>query len=82
MMCPLPISPSTFSTGTLQSLRMSGQVDEPRMPILFSSAPTEKPGKFFPTRNAVNFSPSTLAKTVNRSAKPALVIHIFSPFRM
>ena len=28
------------------------------------------------------FVPSTLAKTVNRSAKPALVIHIFSPFRM
>ena len=82
MTCPLPISPSRFSTGTLQSLRMSGQVDDPRMPILCSSAPTENPGKVLSTRNAVNFSPSTLAKTVNRSAKPALVIHIFSPFRM
>ena len=30
--------------------------------------------------NAVNCSPSTFAKTMNRSAKPPLVIHIFSPF--
>ena len=29
--------------------------------------------------NAVNCSPSTLAKTMNTSAKPPLVIHIFSP---
>src|SRR5439155_7722383 len=57
------------------------QVEEPRMPILCSSAPTENPGKVRSTKNAVNFSPSTLAKTVNRSAKPALVIHIFSPLR-
>jgi len=50
--------------------------------ILCSSPPIENPGKDFSTRKAVNFSPSILAKTVNRSAKPALVIHIFSPFRM
>src|ERR1035441_8145094 len=80
--CPLPISPSRFSAGTLQSLRMMGHVDDPRMPILCSSAPTEKPGKFLSTRNALNFSPLILAKTVNRSAKPALVIHIFSPLRL
>ena len=80
MMCPLPTSPSTFSTGTWQSLRISGQVLEPRMPSLCSSAPGVKPGKVRSTMNAVNFSPSTLAKTMNRSAKPALVIHIFSPF--
>jgi len=30
---------------------------------------------------AVNFSPSTLAKTVKRSAKPPLVIHAFCPLR-
>ena len=30
--------------------------------------------------NAVNCSPSTFAKTMNTSAKPAFVIHIFSPF--
>jgi hypothetical protein len=59
-----------------------GQVEDPRMPSLCSSPPIEKPGKFLSTRNAVNFSPSILAKTVNRSAKPAFVIHIFSPFRM
>ena len=29
--------------------------------------------------NAVNCSPSTLAKTTKTSAKPPLVIHIFSP---
>src|SRR5664279_1258067 len=81
MMCPLPISPSTFSTGTLHSFRMSGAVEEPRMPIFFSSLPTAKPGKSFSTRKAVNFSPSILAKTVNRSAKWAFVIHIFSPVR-
>jgi hypothetical protein len=45
--------------------------------VLFGA--DEKPGKVRSTMNAVNFSPSTLAKTVNRSAKPALVIHIFSP---
>src|SRR5262245_6756802 len=31
--------------------------------------------------NPENFSPSTLANTVSTSAKPPLVIHIFSPFR-
>ena len=40
-----------------------------------------EPGSPFSIRNAVNFSPSTLTKTVNRSAKPALLIHIFSPLR-
>ena len=39
------------------------------------------PGVLRSTMNAVNFSPSTLANTVNTSAKPALVIHIFSPLR-
>ena len=33
-------------------------------------------------RKAENFSPSILAKTVNTSAKPLLVIHIFSPLSM
>ena len=31
---------------------------------------------------AVNCSPSTFAKTMKRSAKPPLVIHIFSPLSM
>jgi len=38
------------------------------------------PGKARSTRKAENCSPSTLAKTQMRSAKPPLVIHIFSPF--
>ena len=29
----------------------------------------------------MNFSPSTFAKTVKRSAKPALVMNCFVPFR-
>ena len=51
------------------------------MPSLCSSAPTEKPGVSRSTMNAENFSPSILANTVKTSAKPPLVIHIFSPFR-
>ena len=80
MWCPLPISPSTFPTGTWQSLRIRGHVEDPRIPILCSSAPTEKPGNPRSMMNAVNLSPLTLANTMNRSAKPAFVIHIFSPF--
>jgi len=38
---PLPISPRTFSTGTLQSSKMSGVVELPRMP----SAPLGEPGR-------------------------------------
>src|SRR5579883_92736 len=64
----------------VQSERIRGQVDEPRIPSLCSSAPTEKPGVPRSIRNAENFSPLTLAKTVNRSANPLFVIHIFSPF--
>ena len=37
------------------------------------------PGNARSTMNAVNCSPSTLAKTMKTSAKPPLVIHIFSP---
>ena len=52
----LPSSPSRFSTGTLQSLRIRGQVEEPRMPILCSSAPTENPGKAFHQKCAERFA--------------------------
>ena len=38
-----------------------------------------RPGALRSTRNAVNFSPSTLANTVNRSAKPALVMYCLVP---
>src|SRR6202012_6135959 len=79
MWCPLPGSPSRFSTGTLQSLSTMGHVDDPRIPSLCSSWPTVRPGVPVSTRNAENCSPSILAKIVNRSAIPALEIHIFSP---
>ena len=32
-------------------------------------------------KKPVNFSPSTLANTVNRSAKPAFVMYCLVPFR-
>ena len=71
---------------------MSAVVDDPCSPILCSSLPlfTPKPRS---TRNAVNWPLSnpgapvprpsfiTFANTTNRSAKPPLVIHIFSPLR-
>jgi hypothetical protein len=41
--------------------------------------PVDTPGQLRSTIKAVNCSPSTFAKTMKRSAKPPLVIHIFSP---
>ncbi len=74
ILCPWPIVPSTFSIGMVQSSRKSGQVELPRIPSLCSSGPMVSPGAPRSTRKAVNFSPSTLANTVKRSAKPALVM--------
>jgi len=48
--------------------------------VLFGAHGKSRESSF--PRNAENFSPFTFANTVKRSAKPALVIHIFSPFRM
>ena len=76
---PCPIVPSTFSTGTLTLSSISAVVDDPSSPSLISSRPLTTPMPRS-TRKAVNLSPSTLAKMVNRSAKPPLVIHIFWPF--
>src|SRR4029453_9801479 len=56
-----------------------GVVDEPCRPILCSSLPELKPGSPRSTMNAVKCSPSTFAKMMKRSAKPPLLIHIFSP---
>ena len=78
---PLPISPSRFSAGTFTSCRMRGVVDEPWSPILCSFLPLLTPGNARSTMKAVKCSPSTLAKTMKTSAKPPLVIHIFSPLR-
>ena len=87
MRWPLPTSPSRFAAGITQSVRISGQVDDPRMPSLCSSRPTVNPGIPFSTRKAVSFSsfvPGTahFANTVKISAMPAFVIHIFSPFNV
>src|SRR3954470_5708570 len=60
---------------------ISGVVEEPSSPSLCSSLPLLTPGKPRSTMKAENASPSTLAKTMKRSAKPPLVIHIFSPLR-
>ncbi len=54
-------------------------MEEPWSPILCSSFPELTPGNDFSTMNAVNCSPSTFAKTMITSAKPPLLIHIFSP---
>ncbi len=70
--------PSTFSTGTLTLSSISAVVEEPSSPSLISSRPLTTPMPRS-TRKAVNLSPPTFAKMVNRSAKPPLVIHIFCP---
>ena len=76
---PFPISPSRFSAGTRTSCSRSGVVDEPCRPSLCSSFPLDTPANARSTMKAVKRSPSTFANTMNRSAKPPLVIHIFSP---
>ena len=77
--CPRPISPSTFSTGTLASSRITAHVEEPLSPIFRSSGPTLRPGESRSTMNAVNFSPSTFAKMMKTSAEPALVMYCLVP---
>ena len=81
-MWPRPASPSRFSTGTWTLSKKTGVVELPLIPIFFSSAPVDTPGKARSTRKAENCSPSILAKTVKIPALPPLVIHIFWPFRM
>ena len=76
---PSPIAPSTFSTGTGTSSSISAVVDEPSSPSFRSSAPLTTPIARS-TMKAVNFSPSTFAKMVKRSANPPLVIQAFWPF--
>ena len=61
---PLPMSPSRFSFGITASVRMSGRVLLPLIPVFFSSAPRLTPGIPFSTMNAVKCSPSTLAKVM------------------
>ena len=57
------------------------RVEEPLIPSFFSSSPSLTPSKSRSTIKALKSFPSIWAKTMNRSAKPALVIHSFSPLR-
>ena len=50
--------------GITASVRISGRVLLPLMPVFFSSAPRLTPGIPFSTMNAVKCSPSTLAKVM------------------
>ena len=75
--CPCPFSPSRFSTGTFTFSKNTCLVDDPFIPSFFSSAPKVNPGIPFSRMNPVKSLPSILANTMNTSAKPALVIHIF-----
>ncbi len=66
------------------SRRRIAVVDDPFRPILCSSLPLVTPPNARSTMKAVNASPAgstTFAKTMKTSAKPPLVIHIFSPLR-
>ena len=79
---PSPTLPMRFVTGIFASDRMSGVVDDDLIPILCSSLP----GRQFSLRSTTNaenfsFSPSTLAKTMNTSAKLPFEMNIFSPLR-
>ena len=76
---PWPTSPSRFPAGTAAFSRNSDAVEEPRIPILCSSWPTVKPGVARSTMKAVCCSPSTLANTVNTSAKAAFEMNCFAP---
>src|SRR5437773_4508534 len=78
---PSPILPMRLVAGILQSDRINGVVDDDLIPILCSSAPGRQLS-FLSTTNAENlsFSPSTLAKTMNTSAKLPFEMNIFSPF--
>ena len=80
--CPFPTSPSRFSTGTLQSWKYNCTVEEPLIPIFFSSGPWVNPSVPRSTMNPVNLSPSTLANTVYTWANPPLVIQHFCPLRI
>jgi hypothetical protein len=77
----LPISPRTFSTGTLAASKMTEVVEEPWIPSFFSSGPTVTPGKPRSTRKAVKCLRSILAKTVKSVANPPLVMNCLVPSR-
>jgi hypothetical protein len=78
---PPPTVPSTFSSGTTQSSKMSSLMVLARMPIFLVFSSVEKPGKPRSTTNVVMRS-STLAYTMKTSASGALVMSALRPLRM
>ncbi len=81
---PCPTWPTTFSSGTSTSSKVTPRVSEARWPMFHSLRPTETPFQARSTTNAVMppraFSAgSVTASTKYQSATPALVIHIFWP---
>ena len=81
ILCPFPISPSRLSFGILTFSKNTCRVLDPLIPSFISSSPSVSPGVSFSTIKQENSSPSTFAKTMNKSANPAFVIHIFWPFK-
>uniref|UniRef100_A0A6B0UUS0 Putative secreted protein n=1 Tax=Ixodes ricinus TaxID=34613 RepID=A0A6B0UUS0_IXORI len=87
---PSPTWPSTFSTGTGVSSKLTVVVLDALMPIFFSGGPEVTPPKPRSTMNAVMrsfVSPDSIftgvcANTVKTSAMPPLLIHILPPLRM
>src|SRR3954447_9069724 len=80
-----PSTPSTDDAGTRQSVSTISEVGDERQPSLSSSRPTEKPGVFVSTTNAVAAErvepsgPPVLASTVQTSAMGPLVMKILLP---
>ena len=80
---PSPSSPSMFSAGTVQLLKIRSVVSEARSPILSSSLPTVNPGVPFSTKNALipwwRFASSVMAVTITRPAFRPDVVKRFVP---
>ena len=75
---PFSLVESIFSMGTNTLVKNTCRVDEPLIPIFFSSGFNAIPSDLASMRKAVKFlSSSIFANTVNKSANPAFVIHIF-----
>ena len=73
---PSPTLPSKFSTGTLQSVKYNGTVEDPSIPIFFSSFPISNPGVPFSTTIEENF-PSIFNATIKVSAHAPFEMKIF-----
>ena len=82
MVAPFPILKRRFSAGTIALVNFKGVVDDPFIPIFFSSAPTSNPSVSRSIINPENLSPSTCARTVKTFAQLPLLINCLSPFKI